>query len=69
MLKFIDLSVGDRFTLIGSAQYPLLTKINDGQARWHSSHSIQNELPGEDSSLILDVDADEAVEYVPVVIR
>ena len=69
MLKFSDLTLGDRFTLVGVAQFPLLTKVSDQRARWHSPYSINNELFGQDSGNLLDVGADEAVEFVPVVIR
>ncbi|CAI8801207.1 Group-specific protein [Pseudomonas zeae] len=69
MLKFSDLTLGDRFTLVGDDRYPLLTKISDQRARWHSFYSIENELSGQDSGNLEVVGPDEAVEFIPVVIR
>ena len=69
MQKFIDLTLGDRFRLVGSDEYPLLTKISEHQARWHSVYSIKSELFGQDSKNLLDIGPDEAVEFVAVIIR
>ncbi len=69
MLKFSDLTLGDRFTLVGDDRYPLLTKVSDQLARRHSFYSIKNELFGQDSGNLEEVAPDEAVEFIPVVIR
>lgn len=69
MLKFNDLTPGDRFKLEGVDEYPLLTKISDQQARWHSMYSIRSELFGQDLGNLIDIGPDEPVEYIPVVIR
>jgi hypothetical protein len=69
MQKFIDLTLGDRFKLDGSDEYPLLTKISEHQARWHSMYSIKSELFGQDSNHLIDIGPDEAVEFIPVIIR